>query len=260
MNVPTTIDAAAWLGKYLEGADGDQDLARAMLAAFAEALLSAQASMQCNAAYGERTDERENSLKGYRMRPWDTRFGSVDLAVPKLRQGVYSPEFLFQPRRRAEKALVAVVCQAYVEGVSTRRTTTWSRPWVSRGSPSPRSPGWPKSSTMSWPSSGIAPLDAGPYRYVWIDRVTQRVRDSGRAVNVTAVIATAVNAEGHRVIVGFDIVTTEDTAAWTVFLCSLVARGLNWVVLLISDAHRGIKAANAQVLAEARPKIRSNNP
>ena len=88
MNVPTTIDAAAWLGKYLEGADGDQDLARAMLAAFAEALMSAQASMQCNAAYGERTDERENSRNGYRMRPWDTRVGSVDLAVPKLRQGV----------------------------------------------------------------------------------------------------------------------------------------------------------------------------
>ena len=121
MNVPTTIDAGAWLSKYLEGADGDQDLARAMLATFAEALMSAQASMQCNAAYGERTEERENSRNGYRMRPWDTRVGSVDLAVPKLRQGVYSPEFLLQPRRRAEKALVAVVYQAYVEGVSTRR-------------------------------------------------------------------------------------------------------------------------------------------
>ena len=83
--------------------------------------MSAQASMQCNAAYGERTEERENSRNGYRMRPWDTRVGSIDLAVPKLRQGVYSPEFLLQPRRRAEQALVAVVCQAYVEGVSTRR-------------------------------------------------------------------------------------------------------------------------------------------
>jgi len=95
------------------------------------------------------------------------------------------------------------------------------------------------------------PLDAGPYRYLWIDGVTQRVREGGRVVNVTAVIATAVNVEGHRVIVGFDIVTTEDTAAWTTFLRSLVARGLSGVELVISDAHGGIKAAIAQVLAEA---------
>ena len=100
MTVPTTIDASAWLGKYLEGADGDSDLARAMLQAFAEAIMSAQASMQCNAGYGERTDERENSRNGYRTRPWDTRVGTIaELAVPKLRRGVYSPEFLLQPRR-----------------------------------------------------------------------------------------------------------------------------------------------------------------
>ncbi len=251
MNVPTTIDAAAWLGKYLEGADGDQDLARAMLAAFAEALMSAQASMQCNAAYGERTDERENSRNGYRMRPWDTRVGSVDLAVPKLRQGVYSPEFLLQPRRRAEKALVAVVCQAYVEGVSTRKVDDLVRAMGIEGI---------SKSEVSWMAQELdhvvaefrnRPLDAGPYRYLWIDGVTQRVREGGRVVNVTAVIATAVNAEGHRVIVGLDIVTTEDTAAWTAFLRSLVARGLTGVELVISDAHGGIKAAIAQVLAEA---------
>lgn len=121
MAVPTTIDAAGWLGKYLEGDDVDTDLPRAMLKAFAEALMSAQASLQCGAGYGERSEERENSRNGYRHRGWDTRVGSIDLAVPKLRSGVYSPEFLLQPRRRAEQALVAVVCQAYVEGVSTRR-------------------------------------------------------------------------------------------------------------------------------------------
>ena len=121
MNVPTTIDAGAWLSKYLEGANGDTDLARSMLGAFAEAIMSAQASMQCNAAYGERTTERENSRNGYRTRPWDTRVGTIELSVPKLRRGVYSPEVLLSPRRRAEQALVAVICQAYVEGVSTRR-------------------------------------------------------------------------------------------------------------------------------------------
>ena len=251
MNVPTTIDAAAWLSKYLEGADGDQDLARAMLAAFAEALMSAQASMQCNAAYGERTDERENSRNGYRMRPWDTRVGSVDLAVPKLRQGVYSPEFLLQPRRRAEKALVAVVCQAYVEGVSTRRVDDLVRAMGIEGISKSEVSRMAQELDHVVAEFRNRPLDAGPYRYLWIDGVTQRVREGGRVVNVTAVIATAVNAEGQRVIVGFDIVTTEDTAAWTAFLRSLVARGLSGVELVISDAHGGIKAAIAQVLAEA---------
>ena len=251
MNVPTTIDAAAWLGKYLEGADGDQDLARAMLASFAEALMSAQASMQCNAAYGERTDERENSRNGYRMRPWDTRVGSIDLAVPKLRRGVYSPEFLLQPRRRAEKALMAVVCQAYVEGVSTRRVDDLVRAMGIEGISKSEVSRMAEELDHVVAEFRNRPLDAGPYRYLWIDGVTQRVREGGRVVNVTAVIATAVNAEGHRVIVGFDIVTTEDTAAWTAFLRSLVARGLSGVELVISDAHGGIKAAIAQVLADA---------
>ena len=251
MTVPTTIDAGTWLSKYLEGADGDTDLARAMLGAFAEALMSAQASMQCNAGYGERTDERENSRNGYRLRPWDTRVGSVELAVPKLRQGVYSPEFLLQPRRRAEQALVAVVCQAYVEGVSTRRVDDLVKAMGIDGI---------SKSEVSRLAAHLdavvkefreRPLDAGPYRYLWIDAVTQRVREGGRVVNVSAVIATASNAEGRREIVGFDIVTTEDTAAWTAFLRSLVARGLSGVELVISDAHGGIKAAIAAVLAEA---------
>jgi len=222
-----------------------------LLAAFAEALMSAQASMQYNAAYGERTDERENSRNGYRMRPWDTRVGSVDLAVPKLRKGVYSPEFLLQPRRRAEKALVAVVCQAYVEGVSTRRVDDLVRAMGIEGISKSEVSRMAQELDHVVAEFRNRPLDAGPYRYLWIDRVTQRVREGGRVVNVTAVIATAVNAEGHRVIVGFDIVTTEDTAAWTAFLRSLVARGLTGVELVISDAHGGIKAAIAQVLADA---------
>lgn len=94
MAVPTTIDPAGWLGKHLEADDADTDLPRAMLRAFAETLMSAQASMQCGAGLGERSDERINSRNGYRHRPWDTRVGSIDLAIPKLRQGVYSPEFL----------------------------------------------------------------------------------------------------------------------------------------------------------------------
>jgi transposase-like protein len=251
VNVPTTIDAAAWLGKYLEGADGDTDLARAMLGAFAEALMSAQASMQCGAAHGERSEERENSRNGYRLRPWDTRAGTIDLAIPKLRRGTYSPEFLLQPRRRAEQALVAVVCQAYVEGVSTRRVDDLVKAMGIDGISKS------EVSRMAAELDNVVrefkerPLDGGPYRYLWIDALTQRVREGGRVVNVAAVIATAVNAEGNREIIGFDIATTEDTAAWTAFLRALVARGLSGVELVISDAHGGIKAAIAQVFAEA---------
>jgi putative transposase len=251
MTVPTTIDPAGWLGKYLEADDADTDLPRAMLQAFAEALMSAQASLQCGAALGERSDERTNSRNGYRHRPWDTRVGSIDLAVPKLRAGVYSPEFLLQPRRRAEQALVSVVCQAYVGGVSTRRVDDLVKAMgiegISRSEVS-RMAGELDAKVAEFRNR---PLDGGPYKYLWIDGVTQKVREGGRVVNVTAVIATVANAEGRREIAGFDIVSTEDTAAWTEFLRSLVARGLSGVELVISDAHGGIKAAIANVLANA---------
>ena len=121
MTVPTMIDPATFADKYLTGDDGDHDLARAMLATFAETLMSAQASQLCEAGYNERTDERTNSRNGYRHREWDTRVGSIDLAIPKLREGTYYPDWLLQPRRRAEQALVSVIGQAYIEGVSTRR-------------------------------------------------------------------------------------------------------------------------------------------
>ena len=251
MTVIPTLDAGAWLGKYLDAEDADTDLPRAMLAAFAEALMSAQASMQCNAAYGERTDERENSRNGYRMRPWDTRVGTIDLAVPKLRSGVYSPEFLLQPRRRAEQALMAVVCQAYVEGVSTRRVDDLVKAMGIDGISKSEVSRMAAELDAKVAEFKERPLDQGPYRYLWIDALTQRVREGGRVVNISMVIATATNAEGRREIVGFDVVTTEDTEAWTAFLRSLVARGLSGVELVISDAHGGIKAAIGTVFAEA---------
>jgi len=251
VTVPTTIDASAWLGKYLEGDDGDGDLARAMLAAFAEALMSAQASMQCGAALGERSEERVNSRNGYRHRPWDTRVGSIDLAIPKLRQGSYSPEFLLVPRRRAEQALVSVVCQAYVEGVSTRRVEDLVKAMGIDGISKSEVSRMAAELDATVTAFRDRPLDNGPYRYLWIDALTQKVREAGRVVNISAVIATTVNAEGHREIAGFDVVTTEDTAAWTAFLRSLVARGLSSVELVISDAHGGIKAAIATVLSDA---------
>jgi transposase-like protein len=199
-----------------------------------------------------RAERGEGELRnGYRLRPWDTRAGTIDLAIPKLRRGTYSPEFLLQPRRRAEQALVAVVCAAYVEGVSTRRVDDLVKAMGIAGISKS------EVSRMAAELDTVVrqfkerPLEGGPYRYLWIDALTQRVREGGRVVNVAAVIATAVNAEGNREIIGFDIATTEDTAAWTAFLRGLVARGLSGVELVISDAHGGIKAAIAQVFSEA---------
>jgi len=192
VNVPTTIDAGAWLGKYLEGVGGDTDLARAMLKAFAEAVMSAQASMQCNAGYFERTDERENSRNGYRTRPWDTRVGTIDqLAVPKLRQGTYSPEFLLQPSRRAEQALVVVVCQAYVSGVSTRKIDDLARTLGIEGMSKSEVSRLAAELDQIVAEFKDRPLDSSPYRYLWIDALTQRVREGGRVVNVSVVIAKA---------------------------------------------------------------------
>ena len=223
MTVPSTLDAAGWLRNHLESDDGDTDLARSMLAAFAEALMSAEASMQCQAAYGERSEERTNSRNGYRDRRWDTRVGSIDLAVPKLREGSYYPAWLLTHRRRAEQALASVVAQAYVEGVSTRRVDDLVKAMGIEGmsrSEVSRLAGELDAKVTEFRER---PLDAGPYRYLWIDALTQKVREGGRVVNVSAVVATAVTVEGRREIVGFDIVTTEDTAGWTAFLRSLVA-------------------------------------
>jgi putative transposase len=251
VTVPTTIDPSVWLSKYLEADDADADLPRAMLKSFAEALMSAQASHQCGAGYGERSEERENSRNGYRSRPWDTRVGTIDLSVPKLRKGVYNPEFLYTPRRRAEKALLAVICQAYVEGISTRRVDDLVKAMGMEGISKSEVSRIAAELDEKVTEFKERALDQGPYRYLWIDALTQRVREGGRVLNVSVVVATVVNREGRREIAGFDIITTEDTAGWTAFLRSLVARGLNGVELVISDAHGGIKAAIAQVFSDA---------
>jgi len=251
VTVPSTVDAAGWLRNHLESDDGDQDLARSMLQAFAEALMSAEASMQCQAAYGERSEERTNSRNGYRDRRWDTRVGTIDLNVPKLREGSYFQAWLLVHRRRAEQALASVVAQAYVEGVSTRRVEDLVEAMGIAGISPSQVSRLAGELDVKVAEFRERPLDAGPYRYLWIDALTQKVREGGRVVNVSAVVATAVNVEGRREIVGFDIVTTESTVAWTGFLRSLVARGLSGVELVISDAHGGIKAAIAAVLGEA---------
>lgn len=250
MVVPDTMNPTAWLRKQLE-AEGGTDLIREMVKAFAEALMSAEASAVCGAAYGERSDERVNSRNGYRSRAFDTRAGSMALAIPKLREGSYFPDWLLQPRRRAERALVAVVAQCYVEGVSTRRVDDVVRAMGIEGISSSQVSEMAKSLDAVVEDFRSRPLDGGPYAYVALDAMTQRVREGGRIVNVAVAIATGVNASGHREVLGLDIFTTEDGAGWTAFLRSLVARGLGNVALVVSDAHEGLKGAIAAVLVGA---------
>jgi putative transposase len=182
VTVPTTIDAGSWLSKYLEGGDGDGDLARAMLKTFAETLMSAQASVMCQAGYGERTEERVNSRNGYRHRPWDTRVGSIDLAIPKLREGTYGADWLLVPRRRAEQALVAVIAQAYVEGVSTRRVEDLVKAMGIEGISKSEVSRMAAELDAKVAEFRDRPLDAGPYRYVWIDALVRHEALLSRAV------------------------------------------------------------------------------
>jgi len=249
VEVTNTMGAAEVLRKYL--LEADPDLVRSMVQTFAEALMSAEASGLCNAEYGEVSPERVNSRNGYRTRRWDTRAGTIDLAIPKLRSGSYFPDWLIEPRRRAERALVAVVAQCYVEGVSTRRVDDVVRSMGIEGISKSQVSELAKSLDEAVAAFRNRPLDAGPYTYIWVDALTQKVREGGRIVNVAVVIATGVNAEGHREILGLDLITTEDGAGWTAFLRGLVARGLSGVQLVVSDAHGGLVDAIASVLPGA---------
>ena len=249
MEVTNTMDALTWLRKHLE--DADPDLLRSMVKAFADQLMSAEASALCNAGYGEVTSERANSRNGYRSRGFDTRAGTIELAIPKLRTGSYFPDWLIEPRRRAERALVAVVAQCYVEGVSTRRVDDVVKSMGIDGISKSQVSELARSLDEVVSAFRSRPLDAGPYSYVWLDALTQKVREGGRIVNVAVVVATGVNADGHREILGIDLITTEDGAGWTAFLRGLVARGLSGVALVISDAHQGLVDAIASTLPGA---------
>jgi putative transposase len=248
--VPDTIHPLAWLRKHLEDEAGD-DLVKEMIKAFAEQLMAAEASALCGAGYGEVSPERVNSRNGYRARTFDTRAGTIELDIPKLRHGSYFPDWLLEPRRRAERALTQVVAQCYLEGVSTRRVEDVARALgIERLSKSQVSE-MARSLDVMVEAFRSRPLDAGPYTYLWVDALVQRVREDGRVQNVAVVLATGVNAEGKREVLGMDVITVEDGAGWTAFLRGLMARGLNGVQLVVSDAHEGLKAAIAAVLPGA---------
>ena len=244
-----SIDVTGWLEEQL--AQASPDLLRSMVQTFAEALMGAEADAVCGAAYGERSDERTNIRNGYRRREWDTRAGSISLAIPKLRQGSYFPDWLLERRRRAEAALVTVVATSYLLGVSTRRMeklvetlgiTRLSKSQVSEMA---------KDLDAQVEAFRTRPLDAGPYTFVAADALVLKVREGGRTVNVHALIETGVNAEGYREILGLHVTSAEDGAGWLGFFRDLTARGLSGVALVTSDAHRGLTQAIGATLPGA---------
>jgi putative transposase len=249
MTAPKSVDPAGLVREQLESASAD--VLRAMVKTFADALMSAEADAICGAPYGQRSEERTNQRNGYRQREWDTRAGTIELAIPKLRQGSYFPDWLLQHRRRAEQALVSVVATSYLLGVSTRRVeklveqlgvASLSRSQVSEMAT------YLDAQVEAFRSR---PLDGGPYTFVWMDALTIKVREAGRTVNVHALIAVGVNGDGQREVLGLEVASAEDGAGWLGFLRGLTARGLSGVKLVISDAHRGLVDAIAAALPGA---------
>jgi putative transposase len=234
-------DVSGWLDERLAAAS--PDLLRAMVKQFAETLMSAEADALCGAGYRERCEQRVNSRNGYRLRDWDTRVGSVELAIPKLRSGSYFPEWLLERRRRAEQALISVVATSYLLGVSTRRVEKLvAQLGIAQLSKSQVSE-MAKSLDEQVEAFRSRPLDAGPYTFLWLDALTQKVREHGRTVIVHALVAVGVTVDGQREVLGLDVVSGEDGAGWLAFLRALVARGLSGVALAISDAHPGLVSA-----------------
>ena len=204
------------------GMDGDVDLLREALRVLVDGIMDAEVSAQIGAQHCERSPERVTYRNGYRNRTWDTRVGTMELHIPKLREGSYFPSLL-EPRRRSEKALLAVIQQAYVEGVSTRRVDDLIKALGCDGISSSQVSRICEQLDEVVESFLGRPLDGGPYPYVWLDGLTQKVREGGRIVNVCVVVATGVNADGQREILGMDVGASEDGAFWLAFLRSLTA-------------------------------------
>lgn len=239
------MDLTAFVGKLLE--EQDSEILREGVRVLSQAIMEAEVAGVIGAERHERTGERTAYRNGSRARTWDTRLGTIELAIPKIAPGNYFPSML-HPRRRAEHALLAVVQEAYVHGVSTRKVDDLVKALGLDGI---------SKSEVSRMCSALDPLITafrtrpltGEHRYVWLDATYHKVRVDGRVISQATVVAMGVTSTGERQILGFDVGTSEDRVFWTQFLRSLVKRGLRGVRLVISDAHEGLKAAISAVLA-----------
>ena len=249
MTARPSIDSEQFLHEQLVQAS--PDLLREMLATFINTLLSAQADTVCGAEYGVRSDDRTNRRNGYRHRDLDTRVGTVDVAVPKLREGSFFPDWLLQRRRRAEAALTTVVATCYLLGVSTRRMDKLVQSLGITGLSKSQVSEMAKDLDGQVEAFRTRPLTDGPYTFVAADALTMKVREDGRVVKVAVMVATGVNADGYREILGIHTATMESGAGWLAFFRDLVARGLTGVALVTSDAHAGLVEAISATLPAA---------
>ena len=241
------MDLTAFVGKLLEEQDGD--VLREGIRVLSQALMETEVAGLIGAERHERTADRTAFRNGHRLRTWDTRVGTIELAIPKVRPGTYFPSLL-QPRRRAEHALLAVVQEAYVHGVSTRKVDDLVRALgvdgISKSEVS-RICGELDTAVTAFRTRAIT----GEHRYVWLDATYHKVRVDGRVVSQATVVAIGVTSEGERQVLGVDVGPSEDRVFWTAFLRGLVKRGLTGVRLVISDAHTGLKQAISTVLTGA---------
>jgi putative transposase len=250
MTAPHIVDPARLLDQALS--DASPDLMRHLLSTMINALCSAEADAVCGAEWGQASPDRVNQRNGYRHRELDTRAGTIDVAIPKLRSGSYFPEWLMERRKRAESALISVVATCYLLGVSTRRMdklvqtlgiTSLSKSQVSRMAADL------DEQVAAFRTRPLGP--SGPFTFVAADALTMKVRENGRVVNAVVLVATGVNGDGHREILGIKVATSETGQAWNSFFADLVARGLSGVLLVTSDAHRGLVEAIAANLPGA---------
>src|SRR5215203_5343160 len=233
---------------------GDGDFLRSVAEAVLQLLMEADVEGLIGAGRYKRTGERLNYRNGFRDRSFDTRLGSLQLRIPKLRQGSYFPPFL-EPRKIAEKALVAVIQEAWIGGVSTRRVDDLVQAMGLTGISKSQVSKLCKDIDERVNAFLERPIE-GEWRYLWLDATYLKVREGGRIVSVAAIIAVAVSTEGRREIVGLGIGPSEAEVFWTDFLRDLVKRGLTGVKLVISDAHEGLKAAIRRVLGATWQRCR----
>lgn len=244
MTAPHIVDPATVLGEAL--ADASPDLMRHLLQTMINALLSADADAVVGAEWGRPSLDRMTHRNGYRHRDLDTRAGTIDVAIPKLRSGTYFPEWLLERRKRSEAALISVIADCYLAGVSTRRMDklvktlgihALSKSQVSRMATEL------DEHVAQFRHRSLA--EAGPFTFVAADALTMKVREGGRVVSTVVLIATGVNGDGRREVLGLNVATSETAPAWNTFFADLVARGLTGVQLVTSDAHAGLKDAIA---------------